>query len=211
MIVDLRSEQKPGGPDPKCGEHDRAGRLIIRKPEAIDAICLHQTARFYGVAPYQVLAAKGDKRLAKWRRGLGVHAHVTSWTNGAFTAAYPLRAYVWHGNGANGRSIGLEVEGLYNGRPGGSDAEPTDETIATAREAVRWIVEAARSEGITIRYMLAHRQYSRTRQADPGWRLWRDVALWSEDALGLVTLPDLVDGEGRPIPRDWDPRRTAAY
>lgn len=212
MIVDLRSLQKAAGPDPRCGLI-RKGRLVMRDPKTIDAIVLHQTAKLYGVAPYQVLAAKGDRALAKHRRGLDVHAHVTSWTDGAFSAAYPLAAYVWHGNGSNARSIGLEVEGLYAGVPGRGE-EPTDETIATAREAVRWIVEEAAREGITIRYVLAHRQYSDSRRADPGWRLWREVALWAEAELGLVTLPELVDSErgaGRPIPRQWDPRQSAAY
>lgn len=211
-LVDLRAEQRPEGP-PKSGLV-RKGRLVARDPKTIDAICLHQTARFYGVAPYQVLAAKGDRTLALHRRGLDVHAHVTAWTTGKFTPCYPLTAYVWHGNGANARSIGLEVEGLYNGKPGGSDAEPKPETIDAAREAVRWIVAEAAREGITIRYVLAHRQYSDSRRADPGWRIWRDVGLWSETALGLVTLPLLTDterGQGRPIPAAWDPRQTAAY
>lgn len=214
MIVDLRAQQKPGGPDPKCGLHDRRGALVLRQPEAIDSICLHQTAVRFGARASDIAAERGDKQSGRWRRALGVHAHVTAFDDGAVCPSYPLRAYVWHGNGANGRSIGLEVEGVYNGRPGGSDAEPTDETIQTAREAMRWIVEAARAEGITIRYVLAHRQFSDSRRADPGWTLWRQVALWADDALGLATIPTLTDterGVGHPIPREWDPRQSGGY
>lgn len=210
MVIDLRAEQKPGGPDAKCGKLS-GGRLVMRDPASIDAVCLHQTAKFYGVAPYQVQAAKGDRALAKHRRGLNVHAHVTSWNDGAFTAAYPLRAYVHHGNGANSRSLGLEIEGHYDGIPGGKLGDPTDLTIATAREALRWLVEAARAEGMPIRHILAHRQYSSSRRSDPGWKIWRDVGVWSEEALGLTPLPTLTDRDGAAIPKAWDSRQVAAY
>jgi hypothetical protein len=210
MVIDLRAEQKPGGPDPKCGKLS-GGKLVMRDPASIDAVCLHQTAKFYGVAPYQVQAAKGDRALAKHRRGLNVHAHVTSWNDGAFTAAYPLRAYVHHGNGANRRSLGLEIEGHYDGIPGGKLGDPTDLTIATAREALRWLVEAARAEGMPIRHILAHRQYSSSRRSDPGWKIWRDVGVWSEAALGLTPLPTLTDRDGAAIPKAWDSRQVAAY
>ena len=210
MIYDLRSQQAPAGPDPKCGRIVH-GALEMRKPETIDAITLHQMAVTMGARTADVQAEHGDKVKGRWRRALGVHAHVSAFTDGGVVPAYPLRAYVWHGNGSNGRAIGLEVEGLYNGRPGGRLAEPSDLTIETVREAVRWIVEAARGEGITIRYVLAHRQYSPTRQSDPGWRIWREVALWAGTALGLATIPGLVDGDGRAIPREWDPWQSTAY
>ncbi len=211
MILDLRNEQKPGGPDAKSGKIV-GGRLVMRDPASIDAIVLHQTAVTFGASPAAVRAAKGDKDLARHRRALGVHAHVTAFTDGTAVAAYPLRAYVYHGNGANSRSIGLEIEGHYNGIPGGQLAEPDAATIQSAREACTWLVEAARAEGITLRYYLAHRQYSRSRRSDPGWYLWRAVGVdWCEARLGLQPLPTLVDRDGYPIPKTWDPRQGGAY
>lgn len=210
MILDLRADQAPGGPSPGCGKLF-GGRLVMRDPRTIDAICLHQTAVVFGVSDQQVRAAKGDRELAKHRRALRVHAHMTAFTTGTAVAAYPLRAYVHHGNGSNARSIGLEIEGHYDGIPGGKLGDPDDRTIETAREAMRWLVAEAAREGITIRHVVAHRQYASSRRSDPGWRIWRDVALWSESALGLSTLPDLVDRDGRPIPRAWDARQTEAY
>ncbi len=180
----------------------------MRKPETIDAVVLHQTSVTFGASRQAILAAKGDRDLARHRRALGVHAHVTAFCDGTVVPAYPLRAYVWHGNGSNARSIGLEVEGAYNGAPGGKNDEPDATTIAAAREALTWIVSEAAKEGIVIRHVLAHRQYSRTRRADPGWMLWRDVGVWAESALGLTSLPTLTDRDGYPIPESWDPRQT---
>lgn len=210
MILDLRHEQKPDGPDQRCGKI-RGGSLVMRDPASIDAICLHQTAVSFGASASSIAAAKGDKDLARHRRALGVHAHVTAFRDGTVVPAYPLRAYVWHGNGANQRSIGLEIEGLYNGKPGGSNAEPDQTTIEGAREAMRWIVDTALAEGIHLQHVVAHRQYSRTRQADPGWTIWREVALWAESTLGLRTIPALAVDGGRPIPTSWDPRQSATY
>lgn len=210
MILDLRAQQKPAGPDPRCGTI-RNGALVLRDPKEIDAITLHQTGVWFGVSAQQRLAAGGDEALARHRRALRVHAHVTAFRDGVVVPAYPLRAYVWHGNGANGRSIGLEIEGLYNGAPGGKHDEPTPTVIAGAREAVRWIVDEAAKEGIAIRYMLAHRQYSKSRRPDPGWTLWQEVGLWAERELGLFTLPDLTDRDGLPIPKTWDARQVEPY
>lgn len=210
MILDLRNEQKPGGPDPKCGKI-AGGRLVMRDPASIDAIVLHQTACTFGASSAAIQAAGGDKSKARHQRALGVHAHSTAFTDGTAVIAYPLRAYVYHGNGANSRSLGLEIEGHYDGIPGGKLGDPSDMTIETAREALRWLVEAARAEGMPIRYVLAHRQYSSSRRSDPGWKIWRDVGVWSEAALGLTPLPTLTDRDGAPIPKAWDSRQVAAY
>jgi hypothetical protein len=187
------------------------GSLVIRDTGDIDTITLHQTACTFGAGPAAIAAAKGDKDLARHRRALRIHAHVTAFQDGTVVPAYPLRAYVFHGHGSNGRSIGLEIEGHYDGIPGGKLGDPDARTIEAAREACRWIVEAARAEGITIRYVVAHRQYSSSRRSDPGWKIWRDVALWCEANLGLTTIPTLTDRDGAPIPKAWDSRQSAAY
>lgn len=207
---DVRSEYRYDPTD--TAEKTFRGRVVVRKPSAIDAICLHQTAVTFGVSASQIRAAGGDAQLAQFMRAKRVNAHVTAFDEGAFVAAYPLRHHVNHGNGANARSIGLEIEGLFNGAPGGARPEPTDLLIDAARAACTWIVEAAAAEGISIRYVLAHRQYSDDRRADPGWALWQRVALeHCERVLGLASLPTLTDRKGTPIPKVWDPRQSAAY
>jgi hypothetical protein len=209
-LLDLRAQQTPTGPADAGLVRD--GKLVTRAAKSIDAICLHQTAVTFGVDKQQVKSACGDALLAQFLRARNVHAHVTAFDEGTFCPSYPLRAYVWHGNGANSRSIGLEIEGLYNGEPGGDRAEPTDLTIATARDACSWIVSEAAKEGVTIRYVVAHRQYSKSRRADPGWSIWQRVAIdHCERVLGLAPLPTLTDRDGRPIPKSWDPRQHAGY
>jgi hypothetical protein len=218
-LLDLRSQQTLSGP-PKAGKLDRHGQLAMRSRGSIDAICLHQTACTFGVSPAAIRKQGGDAALAQFMRAKNVHAHVTAFDEGTFVPAYPLRAYVWHGNGANARSIGLEIEGYFNGQPGGVEngnpdderTEPTELLLQTARSACTWIVEAAKLEGITIKHVLAHRQYDSSRRSDPGWAIWQHVAIeHCERALGLTPLPTLTDRDGMPIPRAWDERQSAAY
>lgn len=210
-LLDLRHEQPLSGPK-LSGKLDRKGWLVQRDPREITALVLHQTAVRFGASRAAINAAKGDKDLARHRRALGVNAHVTAFDDGTFVPAYPLRAYVWHGNSSNDRSIGLECEGLYNGIPGGAADEPSDLLIQTAREACTWIVEAARAEGATIRHVLAHRQFASSRRADPGWAIWQRVAIdHCEKVLGLTPLPNLAERDGKPIPRAWDPRQASGY
>ena len=219
-LLDLRSLQTPTGPK-KAGPVVR-GALARRDPAIVDALMLHQTACTFGVMPYQVHAAGGDALLAQFLRAKNVHAHITAFDEGTFCPSYPLMAYVWHGNGASRRSIGLEIEGLFNGQPGGlgnalvhgsrNRGEPSDLLVETARAACTWAVEEAAREGATLRYIWAHRQFSASRQSDPGWKLWQAVALdHCEKKLGLQVQIDLVDRNGRPISTSWDSRSAHPY
>lgn len=209
-FLDLRSKQSATGPSGACKLSK--GRMVMRDPKTVDTIGAHQTAVTFGVAKYQVRAAGGDALLAQFLRARDVHAHVTSFDEGTFACAYPLMAYVQHGNGMNAYSIGKEDEGLFNGKPGGPLSEPTDILIETSRAACTWIVEEAAKEGATIRFFEAHRQHAESRRSDPGWRLWQAVYIdHCERALGLSPRPDHVTRDGLRIPREWDARQTAAY
>jgi hypothetical protein len=208
-FLDLRPLQSAAGP--KGAGKVWNGRLVMRDPSTVVALGAHQMAVTLGTAPYQVKAAGGDRDLARHRRALNVHAHVSAFTDGTFVVAYPLLAYLHHGNGCNAYSIGVETEGLYNGAPGGKGVEPTDLTIETTRAACTWIVEQAAREGATIRFVEAHRQHAKSRRGDPGWRLWRAVYIdHCEGRLGLKPR-DVTTRDGLRIPKVWDPRQTAAY
>lgn len=213
MILDWRHLQAPDGPkgDKPAGKIV-GGRLVTREPLAVDSICLHQMACTLGASTAAIQAAKGDKDLARHRRALNVHAHVSAFIDGTIVLAYPLRAYVYHGNGSNLRSIGIECEGLYNGLPGNPGAEPSDALIEAARLACTTVVSEAAKEGVKIRHVLAHRQYAASRRADPGWAIWQKVAIeHCERVLGLTPLPTLTDRDGRAIPTAWDARQKAGY
>lgn len=209
-FLDLRREQSPSGPEGAC-KLDR-GKVVMRDPASVTTLVGHQTACSFGVAPYMIQAAKGDRELARHRRALNVHAHVTAFNDGTFAAAYPLLAYVFHGNASNAYSVGLETEGHYNGIPGGVLEEPTDLTIETSRAACTWIVEEAAKLGATLKFYEAHRQHAAARRSDPGHRLWQAVYIdHCEAKLELAPRPDFTTRDGRPIPNRWDRRQSDGY
>ena len=191
---------KPMGPTHK-------GALIRRRPERVDAVVLHQTACVYG------LKAGKDARNA---RALEIPAHALAFRDGTAVFAHPLETYLYHANSANARSLGLEIEGRYPGSPDDprtpvrEDAvrgEPTPVTelvVETACFALSELVRRGRALGMPLRYLLAHRQYSASRRADPGWELWARVALAMAGPLDLLTMPEWAEGGGKPIPVSWD-------
>lgn len=211
-IRDWRSRQKAGGPDPKCGLLGWRGRLVMRAPKDVTGITIHQTAC--------VLSA--GRRLDRHERALEVHAHATVFSDGVGVIAYPLRSYVYHGNGANASRIGLEIEGAFKGTCGDFFRAP-DIQIDGARETLRWLVEQARAEGCPIQHIDAHRQWSGDRQGDPGEELWRRVVLeYAIPVLGLKCDRAFYDPRtqprgkppkkpGRPIPKAWDPDGIGPY
>lgn len=208
-FLDLRHLQSATGPKGACKLS--RGKMVMRDPAAVDTLLGHQTAVTFSVAKYQIRAAGGDALLAQFMRSRDVHAHSTAFDEGTFTLAYPMLAYVYHANAGSGRSVGLEIEGLFNGKPGGSRSEPSDLTIETARAACTKIVEEAAKVGATIRFYDAHRKHSSDRRSDPGWKLWQAVFVdHCEKVLGLRLL-DGTTRDGKPIPKAWDARCSAAY
>lgn len=182
------------------------GRVVQRVPTGVT---LHQTACWYSVKPFQLQASHGDETLARHRRALAVHAHVTAMRHGRFVVAYPLELYVQHGHLLNGTDIGLEHEGLYNENgdpmemPSGVDV---GEIIEAGRAALTWIVEQAPA----VRYLHAHRQSMRpggkrrAKTSDPGARIFREVGVeHGVRKLGLAIEPDRKLGSGMALPRSW--------
>jgi len=221
-VYDLRAERVAVRPKVRMV----GGRPFVRLPQAIEGVVLHQTAVRFGVSAAQLRAAGGDRALALARRGLGVACHAAAFMGAPdgshpplVVGAAPLRWHVNHGNGANASSLGLEVDGLYAGVEGdprtvwgGKPPTPHHEsTIDVARAALRWLVEEGRAEGMPIRYLWAHRQSSATRRSDPGEWLWREVAGWARDELGLEWQPERVWGDGRPLPAAWGVPGGARY
>tara|TARA_B100000287_G_scaffold300499_1_gene283647 strand:- start:17 stop:925 length:909 start_codon:yes stop_codon:yes gene_type:complete len=214
-ILDLRSEQTDPAPKSKVV----GGRTVKRAPHTITGITLHQTACTYGVSQQQIDAAGGDRELALHRRALNVACHAMAFRDGTVVVANELESYIYHGNGLNAASLGCEVAGIYPGKVnepekttwGGEPTELTELTIATAREAVRTLVEMGRAQGMAIDYLYGHRQASSSRRADPGEGLWRSVALWAQSELGLKLAQNITLGDGYTIPKEWDPNGVGSY
>lgn len=219
VVVDL-SAQSPDPPPAllRGGKPrylaDAHGRVVRRDPETVDALCLHQTACRFG--PF----ADAEKRHA---RALGVPIHALAFRDGTVVLPYLVDYYLWHGNGWNARSLGLEVEGHF----AGVEADPRtralaplrgssvdgadgldDVALAAARRAVYELVARGRAAGMPIRYLVAHRQSSEDRRGDPGELVYRRVGLeYAVAELGLEPLSAAHVGSGRPVPVEWDPTR----
>lgn len=226
-VLDLTGEQTNPPARPEKYKI-KGGKVVVRDPKTIRGIVIHQTACMFGASEKAVLAAKGNKILARHRRALNVAAHVTAFTTGRAVYANPLPWYVYHGNGFNPYTYGLEIEGLYCGVEGDprtvagktKDAiQLTALTIDAARTALTFIYAEGLKLGSPLEWVYAHRQSSSTRRSDPGQEIWQTVVLdYAVKVLGLKVNNDLVlsssnkkDGPGLPIPMEWDPGAKARY
>jgi len=204
----------------------RSGRVVKRATVVVDGITIHQTGVLYSVNDRQIAAANGDRNLALATRAKKIAAHAVSF-DGFFTKTYPLEWYVYHGNGLNRKTLGLEIDGLYPGlldKPEtvelehltsiwkGTATDLTDQRVQSARAALRYLVEEGRKLGMPIRFIYAHRQSSGTRRSDPGEELWRKVVEeYAVPELGLETRPAFTSGSGRVIPDDWSSGGVGSY
>lgn len=217
MIIDaisnaIRQLTRPASPPPPelLGLIDRRATALKsqehggRRWSEITGVTLHQTACVLGERP------------GRWD-SVGAHLGVTR--AGMLPWLHDFDRIVWHGNGFNRRTIGIEIDGMFPGVIGRKDTawhgemmEPTDAQIDATIRAVRWIDATVTAHGGKLRYVLAHRQSSATRLPDPGEGVWKRAALPLMAELGLSDGGDgfKVD-DGAPIPREWDERRTARY
>jgi len=172
----------------------------------IAGITLHQTACVLGERP---------------QRWATVVAHLGVTRGGQVIWMHDFEKIVWHGNGFNNRTIGIEMDGTYAGiegddrtfwrpadEPDRAPQAPTAELIEAAKATVRWICEEVSRHGGRVEQLVAHRQASNQRQSDPGSALWQQVALPLHAELKLSDGgPGYTVGNGIPIPEPWDPSR----
>lgn len=228
VLLDWRSQQL--NPPPlvrgirKHAISGKTKRVVERDMSKVDGIVIHQTACTFGPS---------DNAERRHKRAFGVACHALAFRDGTVVLPNPFPWMVWHGNGFNDRSLGLEVEGRLPGlmdNPatapredrdttwGGEPDDVTDLLVDAARLALWELVNTAKKDhGAVIKWIWAHRQSSGSRRSDPGEEVWRRVVLeYAVPVLGLKTEPTLVlpskkTGPGRPIPRQWDPTQTARY
>jgi peptidoglycan hydrolase-like protein with peptidoglycan-binding domain len=188
------------------------GKPLVRDPSQVTGITIHQTAVPYGVKPYQIQAAGGDEKLALARRSLQVACHVMAYREGFVAIPNDMLWYVYHGNGWNSTELGIEIDGRFPGVEGGKTwnggpaTEVTDTLVRAACLGIEILVIEGRKAGMPIEFIHAHRQSSATRRDDPGEELWKRVVLdFAVPILGLKTEPARSIGDGRPVPKEWDP------
>lgn len=204
-LLDLRHEQTEKNRRDAC--EYRRGAVVMRDPRAITGVTLHQMAKFFGLAPYQIHASKGDLALARHRRFLGVNAHISAGRHGKFVLVYDLETYVQHGDRLNATDVGIEHEGEYtmDGEPVGKpDSVDIGEIIEAGRAALTYVVESLPN----VKFVHAHRQ-SRTapkaaKTSCCSARIFLEVGVQhGVRKLGLQIEPDRTWGTGVALPRSW--------
>lgn len=201
---------------------DRKTRM--RDPKKVISIGLHQTAADFTVVKYQIQAAGGDTKLALARRCINVPAHAFALTEGFFVTGLPLLAHAFCGHGLNDHALHVEIDGKYCGTTkdrdgstwGGKPMVVTPLLIETARNAAGFLYEDGMRQGCALEYYETHRQYT-NKPSDPGEELYVAVGIdFCEKVLKLKPRLDYCEKDrnglqGKPIPKDWDPRSTHKY
>ena len=203
----------------------RGQRTKVRKPRrpwsVINQVTLHQTACRLG------------ERAERWKN-VNVHFGVTRGGKIIYIEDIPHRQSQAQNFNSNG--IGIEFDGWFAGVQGDirtfwkpssrtrdgrprhvseerkTPMEASQAQIDAGRKLIDFIFNEIKSNGGQLKFVQAHRQTSNSRRSCPGQIIWSGVGVWAQTAY------DLSDGgntfavnNGRPIPKEWDPKRTASY
>ncbi len=197
-------------PDLDLTRQTDPGDVVRLRPIAqVTRLVLHQTACVLGESP------------ARWL-GVAVHAGVTR--AGRVLYLHPPEHYLYAANGFNRSSVSLEIDGHFAGIAGDlrtywrprSEPDRKPLTLSApqvdgAKKAILFLLAEVARRGGRITELVAHRQSSIDRVSDPGSEIWRALAPWCRDGLGLGTPLALTYGDGKPIPREWDDNSNTPY
>lgn len=197
--IDLRGE----APEALPRSNVVNGKTVLRDPEKITGVCVHQMGTEFGLSPRQLAASDGDAIMAKARRFMKVPAHACASIDGFYSVHADLRHYLNHGHSFNRDTLGLEIEGKYQEFVDNPYDDISWVTVEAAREALRYLVTEGRAMGMPIRYVYGHRQSYKVKSSDPGEAIWREVVLWGVKELELVARPNYKRGLGGTIPERW--------
>ena len=200
-LYDIRAQAAHLG---KVDAKVMAKRGSARDWDGVTGICLHQTATVLGENP------------DRWA-SLGAHIGVTR--AGKILWVHDFDRIIYHGNGWNTRTVGIEIDGRYCGVEGDErtfwrpkenpEVMPqklTPETVEAAKKTIRWVHQVVANNGGQIRFLVAHRQSSESRRSDPGSAIWQEIALPISAELSLNDGGQgFKIGAGYPIPEAWNP------
>lgn len=165
---------------------------------------LHQTVGVYADTP------------DRWK---SLNAHFGITRAGNIYWVYDFLDIVNASNALNGKTVAIEMEGIFRGHP---DRARRGETHLTQAQVdaffalVRWINAMIVFHGGRMRVFFAHRQSAGDRQGCPGWEPWTKLAMPIKAELGLFDGgepghgPAFLD-DGRAIPKVWDDSRDVPY
>jgi len=177
-----------------------------RDPSRIDSIVIHQTGCAMPTNP------------TKWAR---LNAHIGITREGIVILANDFTDWIWHAQGLSRNSIGVEIEGNFCGiqdnlktlwKGGGGPHNLTAEQLAALPVLISLLDQESDRLKFSIDHIFAHRQSKDMRTADPGSEIWGVFGLPLQDRFNADDGgAKFHTGTGRPIPREWDSRRTTKY
>ncbi len=182
---------------PKNFSHWRRANIVL-------GVTLHQTGCNMPQSP------RG------WRR---CNAHYGATREALALRLNPIVAMIWHAQKLSHRTIGVEIEGNYQGveddpgtlwEPGGGPDVLTLDMLNATDLIFDDIYKFFEGHKQKWRVLAGHRQSSPTRRAYPGGEIWRQVALPWQKRLGIEFSPKSY-GKGSPIPHEWDSRSIFNY
>lgn len=206
---------------------DPTSPSVRRNPADVSTVVLHQTA--VEMPPSAGLVKRYGAECGAAYRAARTAYHVLAGPFGVCVAK-PLDVYANHAGVLNRFSVGFAVVGRFPGLRDDPATKPredirtlwrwkespatvlTPELIVAAREGLALMVQQGRQMGMPLTRILAHRQGSAGRRADPGEALWQALVVeFATPYLGLEVVPDETWKDGRPLPAAWDPRASAPY
>ena len=191
----------------RCGRHKHPKYYArTRNWSEINGVTLHQTGCPMPTSP------------SGWDR-LNAHFGITQ--EGLLIQVNPCTDMIWHAQGLSRTTIGIEIEGNYPGLidncktlwKGGGPACSLNAAMLEAAEQLFAILTAEfATNNVEWEYTRAHRQSKNTRTADPGEEIWKLIAMpWMIRNGSTDGGSDFKRGSGKPIPKQWNSERTAAY
>ena len=193
-VIDIRDQH----PNPKWYARKRLW-------SEIEGVTLHQTG------------CNMPKSAQGWCK---LNAHIGVTTEGTVIIVNDPTSFIWHGQRLSRRTIGIEIEGNYEGiegksntlwKGGGPAAKLTEKIKAASDIVFQWLLSEFTKNRQEWKYIYAHRQSKDTRTADPGSAIWQEIALPWIDKLGCKYDPKIKYNSGKPIPKQWDSNSSFNY
>ena len=181
-------------------KHRKAGRARAyrqqRTREQLDAYGFHHLGPHLSADPKPGQTVLGR---AVWRAKRQPY-HV--WVQpGLVVLAWPFECITWHGNGLNGRALGIVVAGNFPGLE--AYRRPHHDDPADYAEAIAATLQYLRGELPHVRLLLTHSQYA-NKPADPGEGVAKLITAAGRAMLPPLTpVPSLAVGTGAPWPHEW--------
>lgn len=187
-IVDISDPRRK----PRLYSHNRPLKQVT-------GVVLHQTG------------CEMPRKPAAWNR---VNAHYGITQEGIAIKINPPEFMIWHAQGLSRRSLGIEIEGNFEGIKGdpstlwkgGGGPHYLNNAMEYAAEAIFFdIFHLLLDNGLPFKYVNAHRQSYKNRVGDPGSEIWHKIGRdWLDHGDATDGGPDYFKGSGKPIPREWN-------